>query len=151
MSFQEKNIGVSLTNFTIILVYFLIRISRLINNGLFLPEQIYQLWLTVIVFSVVATVAGTVLTHVASSVFEAMRTGDQDPQIEDIQDERDKLIDLRGTKLTYTIYSMAVFGAMLSFVLGQPGLVMFTALIGSGIIAQLVGDVYRIALYRRGI
>lgn len=151
MSFQEKNIIVSLTNFTILLVYFLAKIAQLDQSGSFLPERVFRVWLTVIVFSIVATIAGTILTHIVSAIIEAIRTGDEDPQIEDIEDERDQLIDLRGTKLTYTIYSLAVFGAMLSFVFGQPALVMFTALIASGLVAQVVGDAYRIVLYRRGI
>jgi hypothetical protein len=80
-----------------------------------------------------------------------IRTGDENPQVEDIEDERDKLIELKGTRVTYTVFSLVVFGAMLSYVFGQPALVMFSGLILAGLIAQVIGDVYRIVLYRRGI
>jgi hypothetical protein len=151
MSFQEKNILVSLTNFSLILVYFLMRIVQLNLNGNFLPERVFQLWLTVIVFSIVVTIAGTILTHIVSAILEAIRTGDENPQVEDIEDERDKLIELRGTRVTYIAFSLAVFGSMLSYVFGQPSLVMFTGLILAGLIAQVIGDAYRMVLYRRGI
>jgi hypothetical protein len=39
---------------------------------------------------------------------------------------------------------------MLTFVLGQPPLVMFTLLIFFGVVAQIIGDGLRLYLYRRG-
>jgi hypothetical protein len=39
---------------------------------------------------------------------------------------------------------------MLTFALGQPPLVMFTLLIFFGVLAQVVGDISRLILYRRG-
>jgi hypothetical protein len=40
---------------------------------------------------------------------------------------------------------------MLTFVLGQPPLVMFALLIFFGILAQVIGDIFRLYLYRRGV
>jgi hypothetical protein len=39
---------------------------------------------------------------------------------------------------------------MLTFALGQPPLVMFTLLIFFGVSAQIIGDILRLVLYRRG-
>jgi hypothetical protein len=39
---------------------------------------------------------------------------------------------------------------MLTFVLGQPPLVMFSLLIFFGLLAQIIGDTSRMILYRRG-
>ncbi|MCB0100054.1 MAG: hypothetical protein KDE46_30185, partial [Caldilineaceae bacterium] len=100
---------------------------------------------------VVVTILATILTHIVSTIIEAIRTGEKAPEIEDFQDERDKLIDLRGTKVTYTVSSLGAFLAMLTFVFGQPPLVMFTLLIFFGVSAQIVGDITRLLLYRRGI
>jgi hypothetical protein len=46
--------------------------------------------------------------------------------------------------------SLGVFLAMLTFVLGQPALGMFTLLIFFGLLAQIIGDMYRLVLYRKG-
>ena len=73
-----------------------------------------------------------------------------DPKVEDFQDERDRLIDLRGTQVTYFVSSIGVLLSMLTFVFGQPPLVMFTLLIFFGVLAQIVGDISRLYLYRRG-
>jgi hypothetical protein len=152
MSFQEKNVTVSLVSFSLILAFFLNRLFQMIQNETFLPTNVFRLWGIVIVLAIVVTIAATILTHIVSAIIEAIQTGEKEPKpkIEDIADERDRLIDLRGTKVTYFLSSIGVFLAMLTYVLGQPPLVMFTLLIFSGIVAQIIGDVSRLILYRRG-
>lgn len=150
MSYQQKNITVSLVSTILIFVFFLIRLLQISQDGNIIPEDIYRLWGIVIVLSIIVTIFGTILTHIVSAIIEAIKTGTDDPQIEDIEDERDKLVDLRGTKVTYIVFSIGVLIAMLTMVFGQPPLVMFTLLIFSGSVAQIIGDIARLYLYRRG-
>jgi hypothetical protein len=150
MSFQEKNITVSLANFTLILGFFLFRVVQMIRSDSFEPENVFRLWGLIIVLAVIVTIFATILTHILSAIIHAIRTGEEKSNVEDIEDERDKLIDLRGTKTTYLVSSIGGFLSMLTFVFGQPPLVMFTLFILSGLVAQVVGDVLRLYLYRRG-
>ena len=150
MSFQQKNITVSLVNFTLILGFYLIRLFQMIQDGGFNSTNVFRLWGIVIVCAVVVTIVGTILTHIVSAIIQAIKTGEEDPKIEDFEDERDQLIDLRGTKVTYFVSSIGVFLSMLTFALGQPPLVMFTLLIFFGVVAQIIGDITRLYLYRRG-
>jgi hypothetical protein len=150
MSFQEKNITVSLVSFTLILVVFLISVIWMILVDSFNSTNVFRLWGIVIIMAIVFTILGTILTHIFSAIIQAIQTGEEDPEIDDLEDERDKLIDLRGTKITYIFSSIGVFLAMLTFVFGQPALVMFTLLIFFGVLAQIVGDISRLVLYRRG-
>ena len=150
MSFHEKNITVSLVNFSLILGYFLLRIFQLSQSESFDSPHVFRLWCIIIVLAIVATIVLTILTHIGSTIYEAIKTGDENPKIEDITDERDQLIDLKGTRVTYTFHSIGVLIAMLAFVFGQPPLVMFTLLILSGLLAQIIGDISRLVLYRRG-
>jgi hypothetical protein len=150
MSFQEKNITVSLVNFSLILGYILLRVLQMFRTETFTAPTVFRLWAIIIALAVIVTIAATVLTHIVSAIIEAIRTGEKEPDIEDFADERDKLIDLRGTRVTYAVSSLGVFVAMLTFALGQPPLVMFTLLIFFGVLAQVVGDISRLILYRRG-
>ena len=151
MSFQQKNITVSLANFSLILGFFLVRVSQMIQGGSFNSTNVFRLWGIIIALAVVVTIFATILTHIVSAIIHAIRTGEEKSNVEDIEDERDKLIDLRGTKLTYLVASIGSFLSMLTFVLGQPPLVMFTLLIFFGVVAQILGDVLRLYLYRRGL
>lgn len=149
MSFREKNITVSLISFTLILVFYSLRLLQIVRTG-FEAGSVFRLWGVVIVLTIVMIIAGTILAHIFSAILEAIRTGEEPTEIEDLQDERDQLIDLRGTRVSYTVSSIGVFLAMLSFVLGQPPLVMFTLLIFAGLMAQIIGDISRLVLYRWG-
>lgn len=149
MSYQERNITVSLVNFILILGFYLIRVFQLIQGGRFESANVFRLWGITIVLAIVATIILTILAHIGSGIIQAIRTKEE-PAIEDIQDERDQLIDLRGTKVTYLVSSIGVFLSMLTFVFGQPPLVMFSLLIFFGLVAQVVGDISRLVLYRRG-
>ena len=151
MSFQQKNITVSLANFTLILGFYLIRVFQMVQAGSFNSANVFHLWGVIIVLAVVVTIFATILTHIVSAIIQAIKTGEQKPEVEDIQDERDQLIDLRGTKLTYLVSSIGAFLSMLTFVQGQPPLVMFTLLIFFGVLAQIIGDVLRLVLYQRGL
>jgi hypothetical protein len=122
----------------------------MVQNDSFTSENVFRLWGIVIVLAVIVTVAATVLTIIVSAIIDAIRTGKEEPEIDALEDERDKLIDLRGTKVTYLVSSIGSLIAMLTFVLGQPPLVMFTLLIFFGVLAQVVGDISRLVLYQRG-
>ncbi len=150
MSFQEKNSTVSLVNFILILGFFLVRLFQMIQGGSFIPANVFRLWGIIIALAIVVTIFATILTHIVSATIQAIKTGQEQTDVQDIEDERDQLIDLRGTKITYLVYSIGNFLAMLTFVFGQPPLVMFTLLILSGVVAQIVGDISRLYLYRRG-
>ena len=149
MSFQEKNITVSLVNFVLILGFYLMRVIQLIQSGSFNSTNLFRLWGITIALAIVVTIVLTILTHIGSGIIQAIKTNEE-PDIEDVQDERDQLIDLRGTKITYFVFSIGVFLSMLTFVFGQPPLVMFALLIFFGLVAQIIGDISRLVLYRRG-
>jgi uncharacterized membrane protein len=150
MSFQQKNITVTLVNFLLILVFYLIRVTQLILTDNFTLDKIVWVWIIVAVMAIAVSIIGTILTHIISMMIEASKTGTKNPRVDDIQDERDELIDLKGTRVTYLVYSVSVLLAMLTFVFGQPGLVMFTLLILCGVIAQIAGDIFRLRLYKKG-
>lgn len=149
MSYQEKNISVSLVTFTLILGFYLLRLFQMYQDNGLISSNVFRLWGITIALAIVATIVMTILTHIVSAIIHKVKTN-EDPDIADIKDERDQLIDLKGTKTTYLLHSIGVGLSMLTFVLGQPPLVMFSLLILSGLLAQIIGDVSRLILYRRG-
>ena len=149
MSFQEKNITVSLVNFTIILGFYVLRLFQLVQSESFNSTNVFRLWGLVALLAVIGTILATIFMHILSSVVHKVRTN-EDPHIEDIQDERDQIIELKGTRVAYTFSSIGAALSMLTFVFGQPPLVMFALLIFFGVLAQVVADIWRLTLYRRG-
>jgi len=150
MTFKQKNIAVSLVNFILIEMYFLMRVTQLVSNDNFDNEHVFRLWGTVIFLAIVVTVLAMILAIIMPVIVESARTGNPAPEIDRVEDERDEIIDLKGTRVTQTVSSLGSLIAMLTFVFGQPALVMFTLLIFFGVLAQIVGDARRLLLYRRG-
>lgn len=151
MSFKEKNIIVSLLNFILILLFYCIRIFQMNQNETFNSENVFPLFGIVVFLAIAVTLLAIILTHLLPIVIKYIRTGEKQSRFDDLEDERDKMIDLRGTQLTYTVSSLGSFIAMLAYVYGQSALVMFTLLIFFGILAQIMGDISRLLLYRRGV
>ena len=149
MSFQEKTIAVSLSTFTVILGFYLLRVFQLVQSESFSSTNVFRLWGIIALLAVIGTILATIFTHIAGGIVHKVRTN-EDPHIEDIQDERDQIIDLKGTRVAYTFSSIGVALSMLTFVFGQPPLVMFSLLIFFGVLAQVIADIWRLTLYRRG-
>lgn len=149
MSFKEKNIVVTLVNFSLILIFYLCATAYMSVNDEFTSTNIFRVWGVVIGMAIFVTIAATIITHVVLSILEGIKTGEKNkPFMDDLEDERDKMIDLRGTKITYTVSSLGSGLAMLSFALGETPLVMFSLLIFFGVLSQIIGDITRLLIYR---
>lgn len=150
MTFQQKNVTVTLASFSLLLIFFLLRITQLVRADNFNQSTVIRLWIFVVIFAIGVTVVGMILTHGASAALEVIRTGNDDPEIDDTVDERDQLIDLKGTKLTYTVSSIGSFFAILVFALGYSPLIMVSLLLLFSIAGQIAGDARRLSLYQQG-
>ena len=87
MSFQEKNITVTLVSFTLILAFYTIRVFQMVQDGGLNSTDLFRLWGIVIILAIIVTIIGMILTHIVSTVIEVIKTGDENPKIEDIQDD----------------------------------------------------------------
>ncbi|MEO7912756.1 MAG: hypothetical protein ABIV47_24160 [Roseiflexaceae bacterium] len=150
MSMQQRNTVVSLVIFSLIFIVFCLRVLQMLLAQTFIAANVFWLWGIVAVAAIVVTILGTIIANIVFAIVFTVRTKEEPQESEWLEDERDKLIQLKGMRVSYMVFSLGVLIAMLSFVLSQPPLVMFTLLIASGLIAQIVGDVYRLLRYGRG-
>jgi hypothetical protein len=148
MTFHQKNTLATLVSFSVLLMFFGLRVLQLILSGKFEKGPIIQLWIIVAVLAVVVTVLGIILTHVVPHAIDRIKNKSEATEIDDLIDERDQRIDREGTVLTYRITSIGTFIAMLTYALGQPALVMFTLVVFFGLSGQIGGDILRLKRYR---
>jgi hypothetical protein len=149
MAYQQINIVVALTSHLVVLVYYLANLIRMYQQGGLVESRVFTLWAVVIIATIIITIVGTILTAIMVSIARTIKTETVEEERFNV-DERDKLIDLRGVRVTYFSYSIGVFLSMLTFVIGQPPLVMFSLLILFGIIGEIIGDISKLYLYRKG-
>ena len=149
MSYQEKSVTVSLFSSLLILVYYLTNVSRMYFGAGLVSGQVFRLAGIVIGASIIVNIAANILTNIILSIVHAIRTGKEETE-RFIEDERDDLIGLKGIKFSYIVFSVGVLLAMITFVVGQPALVMFSLIVLFGLVSEIIGDIAQIALYRRG-
>ncbi len=149
MSYQEKNITVSLVSHLLIGVYFLSQLFQMQQEGGLVATRVFSLWAVLIVGVIVVNIVGDILTHILLSIVHAIETRSE--HVENyIEDERDHLIGLKGDKVSHITFSIGVLIAMLTFAFGQPPLIMFSLLILSSIVSEIIGDLSQLYLYRKG-
>jgi len=150
MSYQEKNVAVSLAAHLFIAGYYLVNVFQMVQGGGLAAGELFSLWAVVIITAILVTIFGNILANIILSIAHAIRTGGEEAE-RFIVDERDKLIELKGSRVSHIIFSIGVLGAMLTFVFGQPPLIMFSLIILASITAEIAGNVAQIILYRRGV
>lgn len=150
MSYQEKNITVSLVSHLFILTYYLANLFPIIQAGEWVANELYALWAIVIGATILVNIIGSILTNILLTIVEAIRSQKyEDPRF--ITDERDNLIELKGSRVSYITYSLGVLVSIFAFIFGQPPLMMISLIFVFGIVAEIAGDIAQITLYRRGM
>jgi len=149
MSYQEKNITVSLVSHLLIVGYYLVNLFQMLEEGGLVSTRLFSLWAIVILASILVNIIASILTNIVLSIFEAIKAKTyENPRF--IADERDQLIELKGIRSSYITFSVGVLISVLAFAFGQPPLVMVSMIIFFAISAEIIGDISQIYLYRRG-
>lgn len=149
MSYQEKNITVSLVSSLLIGGYYLINLLQMYQEGSLVSTRVFRLCAIVIIATIIVNIVSTILTNIVLSIVHAIKTRTNEVE-RFIEDERDKLIELKGVKVSYVAFSVGVLVSVLTFAFGQPPLVMVSMIVLSALTAEIIGDISQIYLYRRG-
>jgi hypothetical protein len=150
MSIRKVSNSVSLVSTLLILGYYLLNLIPMFQQGDLNSQQIFRLAAIVIVASIVLNIAGNILAHIVINIIHAIQT-QSDKEVRMTEDERDKLIDLKGTQVSYIVFSLGVLVSMLTFVIGQPALLMFSLIIFFGLVAEFIGDLSQFYFDSRGV
>ncbi len=149
MSYQEKNITVSLVSYLLIIGYYLVNLFQMFQEGGLVSTRLFSLWTLVILATIIVNIIASILTNIVLTIVEAIKAQKYDePRF--IADERDQLIGLKGVRSSYITFLVGVLVSVLAFAFGQPPLVMVSMIIFFTIVAEIIGDISQIYLYRRG-
>jgi hypothetical protein len=149
MSTRRISIYVSLVSTLLILGYYLLNLIPMIRQGDLNSEDVFRLAAVVVIASIVLNIAGNIITMIVIHIIHAIQTR-SDQELRLIEDERDNLIGLKGTQVSYFALSLGVLVALLTFVFGQPALLMFSLIIFFALLAEICGDLAQLFFYSRG-
>jgi hypothetical protein len=150
MSTRKISIYVSLVSTLLILGYYVLNLVPMTRQGDLNSEDVFRLAAVVVIASIVLNIAGNIITMIVIHIIHAIQTR-SDQELRLIEDERDNLIGLKGTQVSYFALSLGVLVALLTFVFGQPALLMFSLIIFFALLAEICGDLAQFYFYSKGI
>jgi len=161
MSYQEKRTLTSMVAGLAVLVSYCIYILNAYHKGWFAPDDMKFCATVMLVFigiGVAVAVVFQILFHILLSMGVAIRKGDcDDKAIEKeivsatVEDEMDKLIELKAMKLGFIIAGAGMVAALLAVVLDAPNAVMLNVLFLSMNVGSLAEGALSLYYYRRGV
>jgi len=149
MSTKKNEITVTLVCSLFILAYYLVNIFQMLQGGGLNSEEVFRLWVVVIIANIVLTIAGFIISYIVINIVHAIKT-QKEEEVRMLEDERDRLIGLKGDRVSYIAFSIGVFLSMLTFALGQPPLVMFSLIVFFSLLAEILGNISQLVFYHRG-
>ena len=152
MSIKESK---SLTNIisTILItgIYAFVIYQRYVD-GIADVTNIFKFWsITILIFIPISIVARIIILIIFNIISSVVQTAKGEELEEDIVDERDKLIELKVTKISMIIFAFGFILSLFTQVINMSNHAFFITLILFGVISEVVSDSVSIAFYRKGL
>ncbi|MBE0661370.1 MAG: hypothetical protein IH597_02795 [Bacteroidales bacterium] len=148
MDVKEKRILISLVSSVLIMVFYAWYVySRYIAGN---PDILndFSFWGKSFLILIPVAIGTQIIIQIVFAIY--IHTTSKD-EIDPIEDERDKLIELKAIKISHYIFIVGFMLAMGSLSLGWQPWMMFVVLISSGFIASVVNEIARLYFYRKGV
>jgi hypothetical protein len=165
MSYQEKRITVSLITGAFILAAYCIHAIGKFQSGA-IDSKDLKFWAgTILIFigiGIAAMIVTQIIFHILLSVSiavkEKIRNGkcneeeiDHSIRTEMVEDEMDKLIDLKSMKISFAVAGTGFVAALISLVLNYTPVVMLNIMFISFSAGSLLEGFTQLYFYRKGI
>lgn len=148
MTFQEKGIAVALGVLVLMYGIYGVALYDMFLEGQFAATDAGSLLGKSILTLMAAVVITTLIVRIGMTVIEAIVTRDTHPVI---SDERDRLIELRGLRISHFVFAGGFVVAMIALALGQSAFVVINLIILSLGAGEALGSISQLYLYRRGL
>jgi hypothetical protein len=147
MSYHEKRAIVNvLTSVLVTAIYSVyLYIRYLAGGGEFANDPVF--WAKAFLVFIPISIVANIIVAIIFTIHYRLTTHEEEPSI---TDERDKLIELKGSRIALFVFSIGVVLSMVTLVAGMPISAMFITIIYSGLLSSVVDEITQFVLYRRG-
>lgn len=155
MSYQEKKSVTNIISSVVITtVYAIIMYQRYLNGGLS-DSNIFKFWAIIILIfipiSIIARIIIMIIFHILESVVQAAQGNDIEDVIDEVVDERDKLVQMKANSISMYIFSLGFIVALATQLFEVSNHLFFIVMIAFGLITDVVSESLMIRFYRRGV
>ena len=140
MSFKEKSIWTSLIITIIVFGYYFTRVFNLLKQTTTDSANLIVLFIGVVIVMIILEI----VSHITLAVIYKK-------EVNESSDEREKLIELKGIRISYWILILGIFQAIVSLLMNKPPLMVANIILLFFVFAQIVGESIKLYYYRKGI
>lgn len=149
MSAQEKSNYVSfVTTLLVSLPYFVFILNKYQTEAPTGADEL-TFWASAILLMIPVRIVVEIVVNIVAAIITAAVTNGKEEN--SLVDERDRLIDLKGTRNSFYAFIIGFMLSMLIFVSTKSVANLFMVLIFTGFLSELVGVISQIYYYRRGL
>ena len=140
ISFKEKSIWTSLIITIIVFGYYFTRVFNLLNQTTADSANLIVLFIGVVIVMIILEI----VSHIILAVIYKK-------EVNESSDEREKLIELKGIRISYWILIFGIFQAIVSLLMNKPPLMVANIILLFFVFAQIVGESIKLYYYRKGV
>lgn len=149
MSSGERDAYTGLLTSLIVAVIFYLRISSQFQAGLFDGPDALKNWAQSIMWLILIGIGLAIAVTILFTILYVIVTGEKKPS--DLRDERDWLIEVRGTRIATVIISIGLVAAIMDLAWGGASAIRALSIILIGCSgSEMIKDLFKIYCYRRG-
>jgi uncharacterized membrane protein len=148
MGYQEKKSIVNIFSALLITgLYGLIIYQRHMDGRFDLTDD-YQKWGVLFLIFIGISIVARIIIYIIFHIINAIATREEDIPVED---ERDKLIQLKSTRNSYMVFTIGFVLGITALAFGMPVYTIFIVFIISGLLSEIFENSSQIYYYRKGV
>ena len=147
MDYHEKKSIVTIIGTILVFSIYYWFVFQRHDPGLSTEEEL-QFWSKAILLGIPISIAAKIVLYILFAILHTIITREEMPKIED---ERDKLIELKATRNAFVIFGLGFVLALSVLAFGYPPYYMFLSLIIAGVLSEVFDNLSRLYFHRKGV
>jgi hypothetical protein len=148
MSIQEKKSLVFLLSSVLILGFYSLYVFNRYHDNIISNPNDFKFWGKTFLILIPVSIIANIVIIIFFAIINKIVTNEDIPSI---SDERDKLIELKASRIAHWVFIFGFLISMASQAAGMQPWVMFITLILAGWVATWADEITKIYLYRKGV
>ncbi|HOO83512.1 MAG TPA: hypothetical protein PLM49_04525 [Bacteroidales bacterium] len=145
---KERQIVVNLIASIITIGLYVLYVYQKQVAGNFEILNDFKFWGKSFLWLIPVSIVALIIIHIIYAIINKIVTNEDIPTIDD---ERDRIIELKSIRVSHWIFTAGFVGAMAALAFGAKPSAMFIILLASGFCSAIISEVVKLYYYRKGV
>lgn len=145
---KERQIVVNLIASIITIGLYVLYVYQKQVAGNFEILNDFKFWGKSFLWLIPVSIVALIIIHIIYAIINKIVTNEDIPTIDD---ERDRIIELKSIRVSHWIFTAGFVGAMAVLAFGAKPSAMFIILLASGLCSAIISELVKLYYYRKGV